>query len=90
MAEEDHPLFWDNINPNNDFFEGLKVLNEDSTPEERAETHKQNGNEFFKLGKERYSDAIYSYTAAICEDISDPLKKSIFYSNRAMVNYQLG
>ena len=91
MAEEgEHPLFWDTIDTENEFYKGLQVLNEDATPEERAETHKQNGNDFFKLGKTRYNDAIYSYTAAIFEEVADPLKRSIYYSNRAMVNFQLG
>ena len=70
--------------------EALQAINAEMTPEERAENFKDQGNEFFALGKHKYHEAIKCFTNAIREGISDPKKQSVYYCNRAFVNLKLG
>lgn len=51
---------------------------------------KEKGNEYVKMGKKHYSDAIECYTRAINQDALSDSDNSIVYSNRAHVNLLLG
>ncbi|CAL0321329.1 unnamed protein product [Lupinus luteus] len=51
---------------------------------------KEKGNEYVKLGKKHYSDAIDCYTRAINQNVLSDSENSILFSNRAHVNLLLG
>ncbi|CAK9212401.1 unnamed protein product [Sphagnum troendelagicum] len=51
---------------------------------------KEKGNEYVKMGKIHYKEAVDCYTRAIDQKSSDPLHNSICYSNRAHVELLLG
>ncbi|KAL0415617.1 UNVERIFIED_CONTAM: Tetratricopeptide repeat protein 4 [Sesamum latifolium] len=51
---------------------------------------KEKGNEYVKMGKKHYSDAIDCYTRAINQKALSNSESSIVYSNRAHVNLLLG
>ncbi|KZV21759.1 tetratricopeptide repeat protein 4 [Dorcoceras hygrometricum] len=51
---------------------------------------KDKGNEYVKMGKKHYSDAIDCYTRAINQKALGDSEHSILYSNRAHVNLLLG
>ncbi|KAL0355043.1 UNVERIFIED_CONTAM: Tetratricopeptide repeat protein 4 [Sesamum radiatum] len=51
---------------------------------------KEKGNEYVKMGKKHYSDAIDCYTRAINQKALSNSESSILYSNRAHVNLLLG
>lgn len=51
---------------------------------------KEKGNEYVKMGKKHYSDAIECYTRAINQEVLSDSDNSIVYSNRAHVNLLLG
>ncbi|KAL0318918.1 UNVERIFIED_CONTAM: Tetratricopeptide repeat protein 4 [Sesamum angustifolium] len=51
---------------------------------------KEKGNEYVKMGKKHYSDAIDCYTRAINQKALGNSESSIIYSNRAHVNLLLG
>ncbi|XP_074348348.1 uncharacterized protein LOC141687090 [Apium graveolens] len=51
---------------------------------------KEKGNEYVKMGKKHYSDAIDCYTRAINQKALSDTENSVLYSNRAHVNLQLG
>ncbi|KAJ6389927.1 hypothetical protein OIU77_024201 [Salix suchowensis] len=51
---------------------------------------KEKGNEYVKMGKKHYSDAIECYTRAINQEALSDSDNSIVYSNRAHVNLLLG
>lgn len=70
--------------------EALQALNEEMTPEERADNFKDQGNEFFALGRHKYEEAIKCFTSAIREPGIDPKKRSTYYANRSFVNLKLG
>ncbi|CAN1341966.1 Tetratricopeptide repeat protein 4 homolog [Linum perenne] len=51
---------------------------------------KEQGNQYVKMGKKHYSDAIDCYTRAINQKALSDLETSLLYSNRAHVNLLLG
>ncbi|ERN12934.1 tetratricopeptide repeat protein 4 homolog isoform X3 [Amborella trichopoda] len=51
---------------------------------------KEKGNEYVKMGKKHYPDAIDSYTRAINQKILGESESSILFANRAHVNLLLG
>ncbi|KAL5996823.1 hypothetical protein ACLOJK_007745 [Asimina triloba] len=51
---------------------------------------KEKGNEYVKMGKKHYADAIDCYTRAINQKILNDAQTSILFSNRAHVNLLLG
>lgn len=51
---------------------------------------KDKGNEYVKMGKKHYSDAIDCYTTAINQKALNDSENSIIFSNRAHVNLLLG
>lgn len=51
---------------------------------------KEKGNEYVKMGKKHYADAIDCYTRAINQKISNNFENSILFANRAHVNLLLG
>ncbi|KAK3007568.1 hypothetical protein RJ639_014414 [Escallonia herrerae] len=51
---------------------------------------KEKGNEFVKMGKKHYSDAIDCYTRAINQKALSDSENSIIFANRAHVNLLLG
>lgn len=51
---------------------------------------KEKGNEYVKMGKAHYSDAIDCYTRAINQKALNDHENSLIYSNRAHVNFLLG
>ncbi|KAM7496160.1 hypothetical protein LguiA_020574 [Lonicera macranthoides] len=51
---------------------------------------KEKGNEYVKMGKKHYSDAIDCYTRAINQKALSDSETSIIYANRAHVNILLG
>ncbi|MCE0480500.1 hypothetical protein HAX54_037392 [Datura stramonium] len=51
---------------------------------------KEKGNEYVKMGKKHYSDAIDCYTRAINQNALSGTDQSVLYSNRAHVNLLLG
>lgn len=50
----------------------------------------EKGNEYVKMGKKHYSDAIACYTRAINQKALNDHENSLIYSNRAHVNFLLG
>jgi tetratricopeptide (TPR) repeat protein len=50
----------------------------------------EKGNQYVKMGKKHYSDAIDCYTRAIDQKASSDSETSILFSNRAHVNLLLG
>lgn len=55
-----------------------------------AQELKDKGNQYVKMGKKHYSDAIDSYTRAINQEALSDSETSIVYANRAHVNLLLG
>ncbi|KAJ6825002.1 tetratricopeptide repeat protein 4-like protein [Iris pallida] len=51
---------------------------------------KEKGNEYVKMGKKHYSEAIDCYTRAITQSALGDYDTSLLYSNRAHVNFLLG
>ncbi|PSR86399.1 Tetratricopeptide repeat protein [Actinidia chinensis var. chinensis] len=51
---------------------------------------KEKGNEYVKMGKKHYSDAIDCYTRAINQNVLSDSENSILFANRAHVNLLLG
>ena len=58
------------------------------TPEGRALSHKEEGNEHFK--KKEYKLAVEEYSAGIKEKCSDVGLNAVLHSNRAAAQYHLG
>ena len=65
-----------------------QVKYETSTAEGRALSHKEEGNEHFKLKK--YKLAVEEYSAGIKEKCSDTTLNAVLYSNRAAAQFHLG
>ncbi|XAR61034.1 hypothetical protein NMG60_11034612 [Bertholletia excelsa] len=65
--------------------EGIQALKESAALE-----LKEKGNEYVKMGKKHYSDAIDCYTRAINQKVLSDSENSILFANRAHVNLQLG
>lgn len=61
-----------------------------SIKESAAQELKEKGNEYVKMGKKHYSDAIDCYTRAINQQALSDSETSIMYANRAHVNILLG
>jgi tetratricopeptide (TPR) repeat protein len=55
-----------------------------------AEGLKNSGNQAYKLGRLRWSDAIQFYTNALAHQITDPALLATIYGNRAQVHLKLG
>lgn len=51
---------------------------------------KEKGNQYVKMGKKHYADAIDCYTRAIDQNVLSDSENSILFSNRAHVNLLLG
>ncbi|KAK6937710.1 hypothetical protein RJ641_031218 [Dillenia turbinata] len=51
---------------------------------------KEKGNQYVKMGKKHYSDAIDCYSRAINQKVLSNAENSIFFANRAHVNLLLG
>ncbi|XP_038713553.1 tetratricopeptide repeat protein 4 homolog [Tripterygium wilfordii] len=51
---------------------------------------KEKGNEYVKMGKKHYSDAVDCYTRAIHQKVLSEAENSLLYANRAHVNLLLG
>jgi len=78
------------LDDNNELFQGLMKLQEDCTPLERAESCKEQGNDFFKEGKKRLQEAIYCYTKGLSEPFEERNDlRATLHANRAMANLQL-
>lgn len=83
-------MFWANISDENPAFQGLIQLKEDCTPNERAESCKEQGNDFFALGSKKYKEAIYCYGKGLDEQFEGHLElRAALHANRAMVNLRL-
>lgn len=50
----------------------------------------EKGNEYVKMGKKHYSDAIDCYTRAINQKVLSDSENSVLFANRAHVNLLLG
>lgn len=50
----------------------------------------EKGNEFVKMGKKYYKDAVDCYTRAIDQKSMDAMSTSVLYANRAQVHLLLG
>ena len=89
--EKENPLFWQTMeDTSNPTYEGLVQLQEDCTPLERAETYKEQGNDFFALGPRKYQEAIFFYSKGLAEPFEDNLKlRTSLHSNRALINLKL-
>ena len=88
-----HPFFLSNDNPLSSKFveeSGLNDLDNEGTPEYRAENWKDKGNSLFSKGKTKYKEALDCYSKAIQQKTDDKLANSIYYSNRAAVHLALG
>lgn len=73
-----------------DALDSLQYLN-DQTPEEVAEQYKRQGNDAFQKGKQYYKAAFSYYSKAIRQGTSVPAqKRSVYFSNRAAVELELG
>ena len=64
-------------------------LREDCTPEERANSSKEQGNDFFALGPKKYDAAIYCYTQGLQEPFENMTLRTALHANRAMVNLKM-
>ncbi len=60
-----------------------------SSPSGRANAHKEEGNEHFRL--KRYPKAVEEYTAGLKEPVeADPTLRALLYTNRAAAQFYLG
>lgn len=58
--------------------------------ESAAVEFKEKGNQYVKMGKKHYSDAIDCYTRAINQNVLSDSENSVIFANRAHVNLLLG
>ncbi|KAF5741824.1 tetratricopeptide repeat-containing family protein [Tripterygium wilfordii] len=76
--------------------EAIAAIKESIALELKASSFRRNffehekGNEYVKMGKKHYSDAIYCYTIAINQKVLSEAENSLLYANRAHVNLLLG
>ncbi|XP_077981361.1 tetratricopeptide repeat protein 4-like [Glandiceps talaboti] len=63
-------------------------FDDDAPPGEKAESHKDEGNYFFK--KKQYRKAVIAYTEGIKLKFDDVKLKAILFTNRAAAQYHLG
>ncbi|EFJ45969.1 hypothetical protein VOLCADRAFT_105761 [Volvox carteri f. nagariensis] len=98
-----HPLFWDALPEDAEedpAFAALKALDEDLSPEERAENYKTQGNNKLRLALSDKADtaarrtllreAVQCYGNGLAANVSNPRLNSILYANRAHVELMLG
>eukprot|EP00455_Lapot_gusevi_P011167 TRINITY_DN15134_c0_g1_i4.p1 TRINITY_DN15134_c0_g1~~TRINITY_DN15134_c0_g1_i4.p1 ORF type:complete len:380 (+),score=74.23 TRINITY_DN15134_c0_g1_i4:54-1193(+) len=88
-----HPLFataFPEAGKENDAFKALKALIDETPPEELAENLKNSGNEAYRMGRDRWEDAIGYYSDALDKKCSDEKLNSVIFSNRAQVHLSLG
>lgn len=99
LQNEDLPaLFWDDMPSNaseNPDLQALQAAIEETTPEERASSFKDQGNKALQTGlKQRKKfyvrQAIEQYTEGIKLEFNDASLRSTLYSNRAQANLVLG
>ncbi|XP_061634993.1 tetratricopeptide repeat protein 4 isoform X1 [Phyllopteryx taeniolatus] len=64
------------------------IHDEDRTPEEKAQSLKNEGNEFFK--EKNYPKAIVAYTAALKNKCGDQDLETVLLTNRAAAHFHLG
>ncbi|XP_077861639.1 tetratricopeptide repeat protein 4-like [Saccoglossus kowalevskii] len=60
---------------------------EDSTPVEKAQSYKEEGNQYFK--ERDYRKAVFAYTEALKENFDDDLLKVILLTNRAAAQFHI-
>eukprot|EP00897_Mesotaenium_endlicherianum_P007962 jgi/Mesen1/7194/ME000371S06273 len=84
----ENPLEDENVEENPDLL-AMRSLQEESH-EERAEWLKEQGNISLKKGKRHYKEALDYYTQAIDEKSSIAANNSIYFANRAQVNFLRG
>ncbi|KYQ89248.1 tetratricopeptide repeat domain 4 [Tieghemostelium lacteum] len=99
-TEEEEDNEWKNLpifmtsmpdNPeNNPNLSAIQAIIDETTPEERSDTYKDLGNDYFKAGKSRYKEALHYYNQALNVKCNDMKRNSIVLSNRAAVNLELG
>ncbi|KAL0051529.1 hypothetical protein WJX82_009385 [Trebouxia sp. C0006] len=95
---EDLPaVFWDEMPTNNDNVDlaAINALIDEQTPVERAESHKNQGNEALKTGlkhrkKFYFREAVTAYTKGLDVQCGDSIVETVLLSNRAQVHLQLG
>lgn len=98
MKDEDLPaVFWDEMpaNKNNADLAAINALIEEQTPEERAESHKNQGNEALKTGlkhrkKFYFREATIAYTKGLDACCGNDIINAVLLSNRAQVHLILG
>ncbi|KAL2090211.1 hypothetical protein ACEWY4_014899 [Coilia grayii] len=64
------------------------IHDDDRTPEEKAQSLKDEGNEFFK--EKNYKRAILSYSEGLKRNCADADLNAILYTNRAAAHFHLG
>ncbi|KAM9129150.1 tetratricopeptide repeat protein 4 [Pangshura tecta] len=64
------------------------IFDEDRSPEEQANTYKNEGNEYFK--EKNYKKAVISYTEGLKKKCSDQDLNAVLYTNRAAAQFYLG
>ncbi|GIM08199.1 hypothetical protein Vretimale_12284 [Volvox reticuliferus] len=98
-----HPLFWDALPEDADkdpAFAALQALDEDLTPEERAENYKTQGNNKLRLAQSEKADvaarrtllreAVQSYSNGLEVHATNPRLNAVLHANRAHVHLLLG
>ncbi|GAM20346.1 hypothetical protein SAMD00019534_035210 [Acytostelium subglobosum LB1] len=97
-AWERLPIFMDSLPQGaNPMLDAIQSITDECTPEELADSYKDQGNERFQLSnaktttkkdeRDRYrQEAIYFYTKALDIKTKDMKRNSIYLSNRAAVN----
>eukprot|EP00475_Leptophrys_vorax_P027037 TRINITY_DN3850_c0_g1_i1.p1 TRINITY_DN3850_c0_g1~~TRINITY_DN3850_c0_g1_i1.p1 ORF type:complete len:386 (-),score=116.12 TRINITY_DN3850_c0_g1_i1:86-1243(-) len=69
--------------------DAIKALQAEETPEERAETFKDSGNEAFKRGKVRYGDALRYYDLGLDVGCTNNTLNSLLWANKGQVHLSL-
>ncbi|XP_056607368.1 tetratricopeptide repeat protein 4 [Triplophysa dalaica] len=64
------------------------IHDDDRTPEEKARTYKDEGNDYFK--EKNYKKAVVSYTEGLKKNCVDLELNAILYTNRAAAHFHLG
>jgi tetratricopeptide repeat protein 4 len=72
-----------------DEFAALQALIAEVTPMERATEFKKSGNTAYKLGPNRYEDAVLYYTQALDVKCEDDIMNASILANRSLVHLKL-
>ncbi|XP_067391527.1 tetratricopeptide repeat protein 4 [Emydura macquarii macquarii] len=64
------------------------IFDEDLSPEEQANTYKNEGNDYFK--EKNYKKAVISYSEGLKKKCSDQDLNAVLYTNRAAAQFYLG